>query len=87
MNNPSLIYTFDESVLQSKTVLTFYNKSIELANKLGYITELYTNSDKISTEVTFLHRFNDKYVLSDYTKHIPLERNDNPQPLFYQVFD
>lgn len=74
---PNLIYTFDESVLSTESTVAFYNKSIELSRKLGYVTELYTNSNRISSKVDKLHFFNETYILSDYTKHIPLKRKDN----------
>jgi len=77
MTKPNLIYTFDESILSSESTIAFYDRSIELSRKLGYTTELYTNSNKINSKVDKYHYFNESYILSDYTKHIPLKREDN----------
>lgn len=73
---PNLIYTFDESVLSSSSTIEFYNKSIYLAKKLGYTIELYTNSNLITESVDIIHSFSSGYILSDYTKHLPLSRSD-----------
>lgn len=89
-HQPHILYGFDVTHMKSDDVhiyITMHETSSKMARKLGYTTELYTNSNIFDGYFDLIHKISDSYIFWDSYKVLPyLLRNDDYMVIDYDVF-
>jgi hypothetical protein len=73
----NLIYTFDKNVYKNDShkfdiIKSYYINSINSAKRLGYKTEIYTNSDIFNNYVDIINNISNEFTFWDGFKTLPL---------------
>jgi len=87
---PNIIYGFDVNYLENSKLTNYLNMhsiSSNLAKKLGYTTEIYTNSDIFDSYFDTIHKFDYNYIFWDSYKLLPYSlRDDDYMIIDYDLF-